>query len=268
MKKLAVVLILVLVAFSATCFADVSWDDDVVSADGYGVPPQNTVNPAQANILARRAAVVDGQRNLMEQIMGVSLDATTTVRDAMVTSDVIKTNVVGFLKGFKVVKGNMTAEGVYHVVLQVRLYGADSLASAVIPASGIGGGQQPQAIPLPQSNVSTGTVTGLVVDCRGLKLERTMTPVIYDENGRVIYSSRYISTDLLIANGMCDYDTADEMRSLSFRAGAKQLMIKPVRLRDFNRNAVVSVRDGDIILAANQKNDMLKKTQVVFLTDN
>jgi len=268
MNKLAIVLCLVLFAFSATCLADVNWDDDTVLADGYGVPPQNTVNPAQANILARRAAIVDGQRNLLEQIKGVSLDANTTVQNAMVTSDVITTNVNGLLKGFKVVKGAMTAEGVYHVVLQVRLYGANSLASAVIPATGIGGGKQPEAIPLPQSSVQPGVVTGLVVDCRGMKLERAMAPVIYDENGRIIYSSRYISTDQLIANGMCDYDTADDMRSLSFRAGSQQLMIKPVKLRDFNRNVVVSARDGDLILAANQKNDMLKKTQVVFLTEN
>ena len=268
MKKLVVVLCLVLLAFSAPGMADVNWDDDAVVADGYGVPPQNTVNPAQANILARRAAIVDGQRNLLEQIKGVSLDANTTVQNAMVTSDVIMTNVNGFLKGFKVVKGAMTAEGVYHVVLQVRLFGANSLASAVIPASGIGGGKQPETIPLPQTNVQSVAVTGLVVDCRGMKLERTMAPVIYDENGRIIYSSHYISTDLLIANGMCDYDTADDMRSLSFRAGSQQLMVKPLMLRDFNRNAVVSVRDGDMILAANQKNDMLKKTQVVFLTEN
>ena len=266
MKKLALLIMLVLVAFSATCFAEVNWNEDVVSADGYGTPPQNTVNPAQANILARRAAVVDGQRNLLEQIKGVSLDANTTVQDAMVMSDTIVTNVNGFLKGAKVVKENWTPEGAYHVVLQVRLYGENSLANAVIPASGISGGANPQAIPRASAGISAGAVTGLVVDCRGLKLERAMAPAIYDENDRIIYSSRYISSDLLIASGLCDYDTIEDMHSLSFRAGAQPLMIKPLKLRDFNRNIVVSVKDGELILVANQKNEILKNTKVVFLS--
>ena len=266
MKKLAILIILIIFTCSAICLADVNWNDDVVTADGYGSPPEKPINSAQANILARRAAVVDGQRNLLEQIKGVSLDANSTVQDAMVMSDIITTNVKGFLKGAKVVKENWTPEGAYHVVLQVRLYGENSLATAVIPASGIAGGMNPQAMPLASNTISVGAFTGLVIDCRGLNLERSMAPAIYDGNDRIIYSSRYISSDLLIAKGMCDYDTVEDMHSLSFRAGAQPLMVKPLKLRDFNRNIVVSVKDAEMILAANQKNEMLKNTRVVFLT--
>lgn len=268
MKKLVVTLLAVMFVFSLACFAEVNWNDEVISVDGYGSPPQNPVNPAQANILARRAAVIDGYRNLLEQIKGISLDAETTVQDAMVTSDIIKTNVTGFVKGAKIAKENWTPEGAYHVVLQVRMYGSNSLASAVVPGSGISGGQQPQPIPAPQSSVTSGTVTGLAIDCRGLSLERAMAPAIYDENGRIIYSSRFISDDALINNGMCDYDSVDAMNLPSFRAGNQPLMIKPVKLRDFNRNIVVSASDGDMILSANKQFGILKNTKVVFLTNN
>ncbi len=81
------------------------------------------------------------------------------------------------------------------------MFGAHSLASAVW-----GGNDEPVAtmpsppinndtllpVPLPPKNeaVATGVFSGVVVDCRGLGLERTMAPNILDTTGRIIYSSK------------------------------------------------------------------------------
>lgn len=46
----------------------INWENDTVEAIGTGVPPANAKNPAQAKGLARRAAIVDAQRNLLESV--------------------------------------------------------------------------------------------------------------------------------------------------------------------------------------------------------
>lgn len=69
-KMLAIMAMAALVAVSSatSVFAaeGVDWNDHVITVQGMGVPPANTVNVAQARMLARRAAVVDGYRQLAE----------------------------------------------------------------------------------------------------------------------------------------------------------------------------------------------------------
>ncbi|MEI6285308.1 MAG: LPP20 family lipoprotein [Bacillota bacterium] len=293
-KSLALLLtILLVILTSSLCSAEMAVQSNglqgnSVQADGYGTA-KATANPAQATIMARRAAIVDAYRNLLENIQGVQIDATTTVQDAMTTSDTIYTKVTGFLKGAKVVQESWTPEGAYHVVVSVALYGQTSLAAIMEPtiranAPAVGsyapispGITVPPAItpvpttPLPVTPipitpapvVGQRSATGLILDCRNTSLERTMAPVIYDEDGRVIYSSTIISYDVLINKGLCDY-VVQSSTDYS-RAGNAPLTITPMALRDFNRNFVVSRADGARILAANDQSNMLAQAAVVVL---
>src|SRR5512139_2950167 len=77
----------------------VDWTTGVVTAVGIGAPPANAANPAQARAMAERAAQVVAYRNLLEAVKGVRVDSTTTVENFMVTSDVIRTQVSGFVQG-------------------------------------------------------------------------------------------------------------------------------------------------------------------------
>ena len=288
-KSLALLLTFLLVILtSSLCSAEMAVQSyglqgSSVQADGYGTA-KATANPAQATIMARRAAIVDAYRNLLENIQGVQVDATTTVQDAMTSSDTIYTKVTGFLKGAKVIQESWTPEGAYHVVVAVALYGQTSLAAIMEPTiranePAIGsyapvspGITYPATIaptpnmPMPIApapSIGLRQATGLILDCRNTSLERTMAPVIYDEDGRVIYSSRNISYDVLINSGLCDY-VVQSSTDYS-RAGNAPLTIKPLALRDFNRNFVVSRADGARILAANDQGNMLAQAAVVVL---
>jgi uncharacterized protein involved in tellurium resistance len=105
----------------------VDWNGGFVEADGYGIPPVNAYNPVQGRILAKRAAIVDAQRNLLETIAGVHVNAETTIQNAMVSSDIVKTGVAGIIRGAVIVSDKQMADGTYKITLRVPLYGVQGL---------------------------------------------------------------------------------------------------------------------------------------------
>jgi hypothetical protein len=50
-------------------------------------------------MMARRAAQIDAQRNLAEQIRGVKITGGTTMEEYEISSDIVATRVKGFLRG-------------------------------------------------------------------------------------------------------------------------------------------------------------------------
>ena len=75
----------------------INWTSGMVQATGYGAAP-DTGNAAQKRLMAKRAAQVDAYRNLAELIEGVRVTSATTVREMMVTEDVVKTRVSAVIK--------------------------------------------------------------------------------------------------------------------------------------------------------------------------
>ncbi|MFA6075776.1 MAG: hypothetical protein WCV63_07670 [Negativicutes bacterium] len=109
-------------------------------------------------------------------------------------------------------------------------------------------------------------ITGLILDCLNSPAERTPAPVIYDEDGRIIYSRSNVTFDVLAVSGLCDY--VDQNSTDYTRAGNAPLIIRPLALRDFNRNFVVSRADGARILAADAESGMLADAAMVVLINN
>jgi hypothetical protein len=70
-----------------------------ISTVGEGVTPIESISPAQARVLARRAAINDAYRALSEKLYGVRLTAKDTVKDFVVKNSEIKTVVYGLIKG-------------------------------------------------------------------------------------------------------------------------------------------------------------------------
>ena len=253
------------------------WDEGTIVAEGFGTPP-NGVYGSRANIMARRAAIVDAQRNLAEQVSGVQVDAETTVENFVTTSDVVKTKVSALVKGAMVVEEQLMPDGSYHVVMSMPMYGTQGLSSAIMPAI------RPNTPPTPPPPVISATITaeitthvqtrggytGVIVDAGGLGLKPSFSPVIYDTNGRAIYGVSNINYDQAISQGMVGYSTSVSSAQTLPRAGGSPLVIRAVQVRGGNNstnpvNVVVSVDDGDRILAANAQSQMLMNGNVVFV---
>ncbi|MCK9554594.1 hypothetical protein M0R36_02080 [bacterium] len=65
----------------------------------------------QEKLMARRAAIVDGYRNLAERVKGLRITSNTYVRDFVAESDQIQTQFDHFLKGAKIDSGSERWDG-------------------------------------------------------------------------------------------------------------------------------------------------------------
>lgn len=283
---------LLVTASAASVFASdgPDWSSGTITVEGTGVAPASAMSGIQARMLARRAAVVDGYRQMAEIIKGVNVDSDTTVENMMLTSDVTKTHVSALIRGAKIVSEKALEDGGYMVTMEIPMYGAsNSLASAVLTPPPVKESfPQPQASVTPSQPVSisgatlpsttgspsgssaaaapagkaVGGFTGLIVDCRGLGLKPVMSPVIRNDNGQPIYGYKNLDSQTVIANGMASYVT--DIRRAA-RAGSNPLVVKAVSLTNHSGDPVISVADANRVLIENGATGFLDRTNVVFL---
>lgn len=246
----------------------INWDKGFVEAIGIGAPSSMAKSLAQGRLMARRDAIADAQRNLLESVEGVQVTAEATVKNFQITNDTVKAKVSGMIKGAKIVNEQQLADGAYQVTLRISLYGTGGLSkiisSAITPAT-----SDPVPLPPPSPAYQPGDMpeyTGLVVDVTGLPISRAISPVIFDETGRPIYEHANLIPDYVASQGMIDYlCTAEDIRELEngqSRAGAAPITVKAIGLRNHNINIIISQADADRMLAANAQSNFLPKAMV------
>ncbi|MCF6172636.1 MAG: hypothetical protein L3J44_02460 [Campylobacteraceae bacterium] len=89
---------------------------------GQGIAPMNTISPAQAIALAKRAAVTDAYRQLGEKLFGIRVNAKETVKDAALKDSRIVTQVNGLVKNANVTE-NTYKDGLYTVRMELKMSG-------------------------------------------------------------------------------------------------------------------------------------------------
>lgn len=99
--------VIVLLVASSAAFSQ----DGMLSVTGFGtVDPGAFATKSQGRMMALRAAQVDAQRQLAENIKGVELTGGTTVEEYEVTSDLIATRVRGLIRGAFVLEKEVNEE--------------------------------------------------------------------------------------------------------------------------------------------------------------
>lgn len=280
-KKLSVcfmAVLLMLTMLATTAFAaennfGVDWEKGVIRAKGIGAGKSTTKNTGLKRAQARRAAMMDAQRNLAEAVKGVRVTSESRMVDLELAYDRVATTVDVIIKNMTEISGQYFDDETYEVILEMPLFGASNSLSeaAFIPFKDepkISFPQPTDATIINKPNIANNNYSGLIVDCRELsagELNPVMSPVIKNANGQPIYGHQNLDYDKIIVKGMASYatDTSDSISRS--RAGSNPLVIKAVSLSDINANPVVSVYDADKILAANQYDHFLENCAVVFL---
>jgi len=98
------------------------WMNETIQATGQGaVNPRHAHNPAQAQLMAKRAAMADARRNLLERVLVLRLDSSTTVRDMVAESDEINAETSGFIRDSYIISENFDGS-IATVEMELKLY--------------------------------------------------------------------------------------------------------------------------------------------------
>ena len=258
----------------------VDWGKGTIRATGLAAGKSTEPREGVRRAQARRAAIMDAQRNLAESVEGVQVTAESSMKDLMLEYDIVNTRVNAIIKGMReAAPAKYNGDDTCEVVLEMPLYGSNKAlaAAAFLPFKD----QVKEPFPEPSVSVSVrvngayddglsvyrnnSSYTGLVIDCSGMDLNPVMSPVIRNDGGQAIYGHRNLDIDKVIEFGMASYAENPNDEISHARAGNNPLVVKAVKLEGFNANPVVSVNDSDKILIANQNDQFLDDLKVVFV---
>jgi hypothetical protein len=244
----------------------IDWNRQVIITNSLGVPNTN-LPQASWRTSAVRAARLTAARDLLEALKGIAITSTTTVENAMVTSDVIRSKVEGIVRDFVILDTKYYESMDVGYVVEMSLTGA--LVDALLPedtgsraparTGGGGTGVRPGG----------GVVSGLIVDASGLTVTPAMAPKILDEAGQVVYGTELVNREYAVQIGVAGYHNDLAAARQSERVAGNPLVVKALRTAGPNRcDLVIATADADRIrqLAGNQP--FLDQCKVMIIVHN
>jgi hypothetical protein len=210
----------------------IDWSENYIEATGMAVAPKNTQG-AQGRALARRGAVVDLQRNLLEFLNGVQIDSRTVLDDFM-AEDRVRSEVHGVIKNVEVLKGEWDGEA-YTVTGRIRLA---QLRTIIAPSIHVDKViiETEKKQPAPKSS---GKRTGLIIDVRHLPLVPAMTFRVFDEGGRAVYGMEFVDHDSFLQSGICSYYNNINYAKGEIHVAPSPISTKAIKLATGNVDIVI-----------------------------
>ncbi len=237
-------------------FGKIDWEKGLVISTGYGSYNLNDKNTGRGRLMALRAAEIDAKRNLVETIEGVRINSQTLVKDFQTKSDVIYSEVQGFLRGSRR-HGDprYNSDGTVEVDVAVPLYGPNGLLGILAPQLGFGD----VAVP----DVSNPVYSGLIVIVKDENARPMMAPVIVDENGNKVYAAEYVNKDFALKMGIVGYGTDVDQAKKNDRVADNPLVVTAVKTD--GDNIVISNKDADRIKKNSEKLTFIQQCRVMVI---
>lgn len=212
----------------------VDWSKKYVETSGMAVAPKGMTG-AQAKAMAKRGAIVDLQRNMLEFLAGVSVDGRTTMHDFM-AEDRVRTEVHGMIQNLELQDGTWDGES-YTVTGRIRL---PELLICVVPSLPKAPPPPTPAPAQPQSAPKTsGRFTGLVIDARHLPIVPTLSFSVVDESGRAVYGVGFADQKFLAQSGLATYYNNLNYAKGELRVASNPITTKAIRLSGANADIVI-----------------------------
>lgn len=246
------------VSVQTTQYGVINWSDGSIRAMGKGVAP-NDAGESQGQLLARRAAILDLQRNILETVQGVQIDSHTKMSEYIIKSDTVESRVKGSISGVEIIKETWNPETkIYDIIGQLRqdkLSGAMSEVAKYIAR---------KALPREPKRKTGGNYTGLILDVRHLTVGQQKFFHILDEKGAVVYGAECADKNKQAKEGLCVYYerivlTADEKA----RVGDNPLVIRAQRFSSNGEDIVIPTSEAEKIRS--NKIDFRKDCRVIVV---
>lgn len=205
------------------------WTENYIEATGMAVAPEGAKG-AQAKALARRGATLDLQRNLLEFIKGVQIDARTTMND-FIAEDRVRSEVNGVIRNVELLNGEWDGES-YTVTGRIRLSQMRAIVAPHIPVD--------KSYKEPKPKASSGKFTGLIIDVRHLPLVPSLSFRVLDENGKAVYGMEFVDYDKYLQSGLCSYYHNINYAKGEAHVANNPIVTKAIRLGDGNVDIIIS----------------------------
>ena len=256
-----------------------NYSNGFVVATGIGAISPLAQNPGMARATAVRAAKVDAMRNLLEAVMAITVSSETTVRGAAIENDVVKTSVEGMVRGARMrdIDGDgrgsnsdirYLSDTSIEIEMEVHMSGISEVIlppAGYAPAPVAGGAPAPAAAP---AAPKPGTVTGLIIDARGLGLRPAMSPKVLDQNGGVVYGPGNFTREFAVKFGVAGYSKNLEQAQQDPRVVGNPLVVKGVSVQGANKaDLVLAAGDVSRVKSADSSGQFLSNCKVMILID-
>ena len=243
----------------------IDWEHRTVVAKGIGVPNPN-MPAVTARPMAIQAARSDALRNALELVKGIQVTSTTTVENFMVSSDVIRKEVSGYIRTFTESEPRYMDDKSIEITVTIPV--DNQLAQAVLPEN-TGNANGGPVAKSPEMVASSAGFSGLIIDARGLGVIPALAPKIYDEDGKEVYGSAYVSREFAIKWGMAGYAKTPEQASLSKdRVGATPGVVKALKATGASKcDLVLSRKDAQSVQDAAKSMSFLSDCRVIIVVD-
>ena len=255
--------------------ACIDWKAGIAIALGLGAPASWAKNAAQKNISASRAARLDAARNLLELIKGINISSNTTMQQAMVANDTVQSQIEGKLHSIRMVgQPKYFSDGSIQVKLETAL--REIIPKELVLGNSAGPPrllEAPSSPPLqgggPGGGLNTQQAyTGLVIDARGTGVLPAMSPKVFDQQGREVYGSAFVSREFAISQGMVGYVKSVDAAVKTDRVAGNPAVIKALEAKGANKSdLVISKNDAEALRAIAQTQKFLQESRVMVVLD-
>ena len=248
----------------------VNYADRTITAIGIGFIPENAINAGQARRSALRISKQDALRNLIEIVNGVVVTSETTVSGAMF-DDEIKTKVKGVIRGAeRVGDPKYLSDTSVEVTYQVKMSGISEvlIPPAIISAVLENTGTEKKSVINKTIDPSSGDITGIIIDAKGLKVRPALAPKVIDKDGGIVYGPGDYSREYAVTQGVVGYSKTIESAKKDSRVKGNPLVIKATGVSGQNSTDVI-IGNDDIkrVGSANTSYGVLNDCRVIILLD-
>lgn len=226
-------------------------------------------NTAQREIMAKRAAVIMAQKQVVEYLYGFAINGDRRVGDGQ---GAVVSSVAGVVRGAQVAYQEYSKENEKAIaILRIDLHGPAGFVSQLYELLGKGvltpgldtGGQRFASVSEPAKGIQ---YDGLIVDARGQELRPALLNRIIAASGETLYDPTIVSQKVLVQHGLAEYSTtvAKARAALETRGVVRPLLIRATG----SRQAVdieVSADDAALIYSADHAAGFLAGAKVAFV---
>jgi hypothetical protein len=237
------------------------WTQNYIESTGTAIAPDGAKG-AQAKALAQRGAIVDLQRNLLEFIAGIQVDARTTM-DGFMASDRVRSEVHGVIRNVELLDGTWDGES-YTVSGRIRLTPLRNVVAANIPQNPVSIAIVEEERKAPPAKKTAGNFTGLIIDARHLQLIPAMTFDVLDTKGRAVYGIEFTDRQHYLQSGLCAYFNNINYAKGDLHVGTNPIVVKAVRLASGNVDIVIS--DSDAAKVRGSSYDFRRECKVIVVS--